>query len=169
MDSVLLPIVGRLRSFAVESLAFWGEFGLAQAVTVEHSWRMTRSIARTYPERHLIRVSASACLIPAADARLVMWHEAAHLVVFNRYGAGVRPHGQEWESLLQTAGLEARLRHAFPARLMPACRPKTPLINRRLAHRCPACGAIAYARIRMSRWRCAACLKQGFAGELVID
>lgn len=157
-----------LRALAADALRFWGEPDLEHGLVVEGSQRMSRSIARTFPARRVIRVSAAVPELDIADARLVMWHEAAHIVVFQRQGAGGRPHGKEWASLLVSAGLQATVRIAERQHGLSSMA-KSSVARQQLVYRCPVCHAVAYARKKMPRWRCAACMKNGLLGNMVAD
>ena len=160
--------ITHLRALAAEALCFWGEPDLAHELVVEQSQRMTRSIARTYPARRVIRVNLSVPAMHDTDARLVMWHESAHIVVFQRHGVGVRPHGEEWTSLLVSAGLHACVRIADRTHGLPSTA-ASGATSRHFVYRCPVCHAVAYARKTMPRWRCAACLENGLLGNMIID
>ena len=160
--------ITQLRALAAEALCYWGEPYLAHELVVEQSQRMTRSIARTYPARRVIRVNPSVLAMHVTEARLVMWHESAHIVVFTRYGTGVRSHGEEWTSLLVSAGLQACVRIADRTHGLPstaACG----ATSRHIVYRCTVCHAVAYARKKMPRWRCAVCLENGLLGNMTID
>lgn len=162
------PTIADLRSLAVEALHFWGEPDLEHGLVVERSERMTRLIAKTYPARRVIRVSTLALRMQPADVRLVMWHESAHIVVFKRYGARARPHGEEWRSLLTSADLKAHVRIADQQqRSIAIMEPKE--ASRSIVYRCPVCQAVAYARRKMPRWVCAVCRNNGLSGELVVE
>lgn len=168
MHSRSVLTIVRLRALAAEALCYWGEPDLEHALIVEQSPRMTRSIAKTYPARRVIRVSPSVPEMRVPEARLVMWHESAHIVVFHRYGERVRPHGDEWTSLLVSAGLPASVRisdlmHGLPSTV------ESGVTSRHFVYRCPVCHAVAYARRRMPHWRCVACTENGLLGNMIID
>lgn len=160
--------IAHLHALAAEALCFWGEPDLEHELVVEQSLRMTRSIARTYPARRVIRVSSSVPTMPVADARQVMWHESAHIVVFQRHGAGVRPHGEEWTSLLASAGLQACVRIADRSHGSSSTA-ESGATTRHFVYRCPICHAVAYARRRMPRWRCVICMENGLVGTMIIE
>ncbi|RJS94463.1 SprT-like domain-containing protein [Salinisphaera sp. Q1T1-3] len=42
-------------------------------------------------------------------------HEIAHVVVYRLYGTRAKPHGREWQSLMQAFGVDASPCHALPA------------------------------------------------------
>ena len=160
--------ITHLRALAAEALRLWGEPHLVHELVVEQSPRMTRSIARTYPARRVIRVNPSVPAMRITDARLVMWHESAHIVVFQRHGAGVRPHGGEWTSLLASAGLQASVRITDRSHGSSSTA-ESGATSRHFVYRCPICHAVAYARRRMPRWRCGACTENGLLGNMIID
>lgn len=160
--------IAELRGLAVDALHFWGEPELERGLVVEQSQRMSRLIAKTYPERRIIRVSTLALRMEPADIRFIMWHESAHIVVFKRHGVRARPHGEEWKSLLASAGLNAAVRiadreHSSKSTQEPRA------ASRSLVYRCPVCQAVAYARRKMPRWVCAVCRNNGLTGGLVVD
>ena len=162
------PTIADLFKTAREALCFWCEPVLARSLRVELSLRMTRSLARAFPAIGLIRVSQSVMDLPHDQVRLVMWHEAAHLVVAERHGTTVRPHGAQWAALLTGAGITASTR--MSAALAESAMPSAARTKRdHYRHRCIGCHAIALARRPMTRRRCLPCLRAGLSGELVIE
>ena len=140
----------------------WNADRLADRLTVEVSSRLRSSVGRCYPERRLIRLAV--CLIDGSRELLpeVLCHEAAHVVVYERFGRSVRPHGREWRRLVETAGFPARTRVPIEG---PVNRRN---LRRWWRHTCPVCGASRTAGRPMRRWRCVACVDAGRGGELVI-
>jgi SprT protein len=144
----------------------WGVPHLVARTQFEFSHRLGRSLARCYPDRHLIRLSHT--LRASTDGLLleVLCHELAHLAVRQIHGPGLRPHGPEWAELVRAAGFEprARLETAGPALTTP--RPA----GRQWLYipRCPVCQEERTARRPVRRWRCSACVEAGLGGELVI-
>ena len=106
--------------------------------------------------------------MPVSEARLVMWHESAHIVVFHRYGGGVRPHGDEWTSLLVSAGLPASVRISDHTHGLPSTA-ESSVTSRRFVYRCPVCHAVACARRRMPHWRCVACMENALVGNMIVN
>lgn len=108
----------------------WGAADLTPEITVELSSRMTRSLGRCYPDRKLIRI-ARFVLDDSDDLfQEVLCHEAAHLAAYHLHGKSIRPHGNEWKSLMLQAGYppsvrfkESRLQHMPPPPKSRARRP----------------------------------------------
>jgi len=135
--------------------------------SVEYSNRMTRCLARTYPERALIRVNARLILARSDLLPVVICHEAAHLAVHYVHGPNASPHGPEWAALVTRAGFEPshRLRLSDDA---AGQAPETKATLQYL-HRCPVCQSVRRARRRVARWRCETCLEAGLSGDLTIE
>lgn len=145
----------------------WRTPGLARRLVIEYSDQLRTSLARSLPSRSLIRLNPVLKL--PQNARLlpeVLCHEAAHVAVFELYGAGCRPHGAEWSHLVTIAG--------FTPRLQLQVEGYSRRINARLAprsiyeHRCPVCQAVRLGRRPVPRWRCADCVSSGLDGHLLI-
>jgi SprT protein len=87
----------------------------------------------------------------------VVPHECAHLVAFEVYGPGIRPHGQEWQTIMREVfGRVPRVRHSFEVERPP---------RRQYAYRC-ACperihslSVIRHKRVQSggSRYLCQSC------------
>jgi SprT protein len=41
------------------------------------------------------------------------WHEVAHLISFRKYGGNIRPHGDEWTTIMWTFGKPATRCHNY--------------------------------------------------------
>jgi len=50
---------------------------------------------------------------------ITLVHEIAHLVAFEKYGRGIKPHGQEWKHIFQHLMLPFIRPEIFPAKLFP--------------------------------------------------
>lgn len=50
---------------------------------------------------------------------ITLVHEIAHLVAFEKYGKGIKPHGVEWKMTFQVLMLPFLRPEVFPARLLP--------------------------------------------------
>lgn len=113
---------------------------LAYAMTVEAlrrpptlEWkRYPVTAGRAYPQESRICLSAP-LLTTEERVRETLLHEYAHLVVYERYGAQVQPHGAEWEAIMQRLGVTPERTHRYP------CLP-TPKPRRTLIYRCQRCG-----------------------------
>jgi predicted SprT family Zn-dependent metalloprotease len=140
---------------------------------------MTLSLGRCYPERPLVRIAA--WLLERGEAaqdllREVLAHELAHVVVHERHGRDVRPHGRAWRELMRAAGFTPRVRLALPAELAPpAPRQQRRAGSRRRTasrpiylHRCPRCSASRLAGRPVRTWHCTACARDGHTDELLI-
>jgi SprT protein len=151
-----------------EKLSYaWGVRGLEKRVQVEVSSRLSASLARYYATQGVIRIASSVVLSGAGPIlREVLGHEAAHLAVHLLHGDRAKPHGPEWISLMQMAGLEPRLR--IPIAEIRESAPSHRVRTVRWEHRCPVCHVRRLAAQPVHRWRCAACRDSGLSGELVI-
>lgn len=162
------PAEARARAALRSAFDAWGEADAAANVRVEFSSRMTSSLGRCYPDRHLIRLHED---LRERDARQVLHevicHEAAHIVAFERHGRDIRPHGPEWAELVRAAGVPARTKIPCDVELGSAENGRT---GARLTyeHRCPVCQTVRYAKCPVRAWRCAACTEAGLSGELRI-
>ncbi len=154
------------RAKAKKLAALWGLPGLAGRARIELSARLKTSLARSYPKAALIRLNGvllnpSYCDLVAE----VLCHELAHLAVYELFGPGRKPHGLEWQALVEKAGFSPRLRIRLPAgQLQPATRVRQ---DRVLEHRCPVCQTVRVAVRRVPQWRCAECVAAGLDGKLV--
>ena len=142
-------------------LALWGIPELASHVTIRFSRRIHATLGRTRVDCKCIRLNP---LLANTDTELldeVLCHELAHIVVFERFGSGAKPHGAEWKNLVQQAGFVPRLRAGL-------VHEKAPANNRRFEHYCPICQSVRYAKRPMTRWRCSSCIDAGLEGHLLI-
>jgi hypothetical protein len=88
----------------------WGANSLPTEISVEISARMTRSLGRCYPDRNLIRIAWFVTDESEALFQEVLCHEAAHLAAYHLHGRSIRPHGHEWQVLMQQAGYAPAVR-----------------------------------------------------------
>lgn len=146
----------------------WNAPGLAGSVEIQVSPRMKRTLGRALLQKRIIRLAGFVVRGPQDALREVLVHEAAHIVAFDRFGTGIRPHGRQWAELMEQAGLPARAR-VDPTTIGLPTHPPTRRRTRTIyEHRCPACQARRLARRAMRRWQCAACLEAGLPGKLEI-
>ena len=103
-------------------------------------------------------------------------HELAHVAAWREAlttNRRIRPHGTEWQKLVEMAG--------YPVHTSTNCRvsnaPSASMtaIPRHLAtsdfflHVCPVCQTSRLARKRVPQWRCASCVEAGLCGVLTVD
>ncbi len=142
--------------------SFWRAPELIGTVKVSYSNRMRVTLGRACPERGYIHLNARLRELDPALIDEVVCHEAAHILVYHRYGRSARPHGAEWAALLRQAGYRPRTR-------MPIAVPGVASIRRRYAHRCPVCRTVRFAKRPVTNWRCATCIDAGLSGQLIIE
>lgn len=162
------PAQARARRMLRAAFAEWGLAGGDEDVRLEFSPRMTVSLGRCYPDRRLIRLHEGLRRSDVEEVlREVVYHEAAHIVAFEKHGRGIRPHGPEWVRLMRAVGIPARTRIACDIEL--GSLPDRDR-GRRLTyeHRCPVCQTVRHAERPVRQWRCAACVEVGLSGELRI-
>ncbi|MFN7172122.1 MAG: SprT-like domain-containing protein [Fimbriimonadaceae bacterium] len=101
-----------LHSFALQELSsLTVAHPIRQTVTLE--WRTYRVTAgRAHLKQSLITLSVNLC-INEERVRGVLLHEYAHLMVYDRHGASVRPHGLEWKQAMKEMGEPPLVRHSF--------------------------------------------------------
>ena len=161
------PLLSMQRSIRAWS-TLWGVPGLESRVDVRFSDRLRTSLGRCMPSRGVVRLNRRLLKVQPGLLEEVLCHELAHVAVFEQYGHGCRPHGPEWAALMQTAGFEPRPRARLGRdveRLVGGDRQRRPLYE----HRCPVCQAARLARRPVPRWRCAACVRDGLPGRLMIQ
>jgi SprT protein len=147
-------------------LHLWSVPDLETETRIEWSPRLVRSLAHSYPERRLVRISSHLAGAPDGLLREVLCHELAHLATRELHGRNIRPHGPEWKALMTSAGFEPRTRLPSPERALRLRRRRpAPYVY---IHRCPVCQISRPARRLVSRWRCAACVASGLEGRLDI-
>lgn len=68
-----------------------------------------------YPRENLLRFNARLYEENREDfLRQTVAHEVAHLVAFQLFGMGIRPHGEEWQRIMQEVyGLPAKRCHDY--------------------------------------------------------
>ena len=143
----------------------WGLPGFEENLTIRLSRRLSRSLGRCNPAAGTLTLRAG---LPADQIPYILCHEAAHIAAYLRFGAGLRPHGPEWASLVALAGF----RPSVQAPGGQSCAPGTAGQpgQFRYAHHCLVCQATRWARRPIRGWRCAECLAAGLSGEMdVID
>lgn len=141
----------------------WAIPDLADRVEVTFSSRLTRRLARALPERGEIRLGTEMKHAAPRLLREVICHELAHIAVYLRHGRRPKPHGREWQALIERAGLTPHASLARP----PVSRSHG--ARQSYVHVCPVCQATRRAHRLMRRWRCGTCVARGLDGTLVIE
>jgi SprT protein len=101
-----------LHSFALQELSLLTQIHPVQQ-TVSLEWRPYRATAgRAHLKESLITLSVNLC-VDEERVKSVLRHEYAHLMVYDRYGAFVRPHGREWKEAMRELGEPPLVRHSF--------------------------------------------------------
>lgn len=153
----------------------WGVAGLELRVRIELSRRMSRALGRCIPSQGLVRLNAHLLDGPRELLIEVLCHEVAHVAAHELAGKKRhRPHGRQWAALMRAAGFAPHVRMdvnsgphgAFLRSLTPRSRKQRS--GARYEHRCPICQVYRMARRPVRQWRCAACVRAGLDGELVI-
>ena len=166
-----------LRCTILEFSHLWEVSELPGLVKVEFSPRMKTSLGRCLPERGIVRLNNHLRSRSREFVREVLCHELAHFVIHRRFGAHVKPHGVEWQRLVELAGYEPSARVSslfseFEASDQEVVGSGAGAQNQRcrskFEHRCPVCQSVRFAGTAARRWRCAECVADGLDGELVI-
>jgi predicted SprT family Zn-dependent metalloprotease len=144
----------------------WGIPNLADTISLRIDQRLRRSWAICRPQRDRISFHHRVTSLPTAAFAEVLCHEAAHVAAFRLYGRKVRPHGSQWEALLQVVGRPASLRRKIDG----AIGKKSPTASElyRYMHVCPVCQFVRFARKPVTQWRCRNCVTNGLPGQLEI-
>lgn len=144
----------------------WETPWLTDTVRLRFSTRLSRAVGRCYPARRIVSLADAVRGFTPRQVLDVLCHEFAHIAAYERYGRAIRPHGEEWRSLVRLAGHTPRVCFDDEAglRLLRAAAPR----RRRYLHSCPHCGARRVAARRMPRWRCGPCYEIGRSGELEV-
>jgi SprT protein len=153
----------QIRASIVRLCALWRIEEIQDQIEVAFSSRLTRSLGRTQPTLKVIRLhnDLSTILNPYLDE--VICHELAHVAAAHLFGSAIKPHGEEWQTLVRLAGFEPTIRLHVDNRSSR----NEPLPKYR--HHCPVCHSERMARIRITRWRCKSCVTNGLSGELEIE
>ena len=154
-------IASRLRSWCRR----WGVPDLAREVRVEFSPRLRTSLGRCRLAEKRILLHPEL----AGEARELLLealcHEAAHLAAREIHGARIRPHGEEWASLVRAAGFEPRVRITRASRVRKREEGGASVVYE---HRCPVCQFVRISRRPVRAWKCRDCVDAGLIGRLEI-
>jgi len=156
-----------LMGLALRFFELWNVGAAVRPFVVTSSRRLTQSVARTYPERAVIRVCHRLLADYTHLVPEVICHESAHLAVYWKHGPHARPHGPEWAALITVAGFEPR-RKLFLTEFGVTSEIEIPTSSQYL-HRCMVCQSSRLARRPNVRWRCGRCIELGLPGELTIE
>jgi SprT protein len=154
---------GQIRASILKFCALWRVEEIQDDIQVEFSTRLTRSLGRTQPLRKVIRLNRELCTTLNDYLNEVICHELAHIAAVHLHGPSIKPHGEEWQSLVRLAGFEPSIRLRVNGQSTTGKAP------RRYKHYCPVCHSQRIGRTRMTRWRCSACVANGLSGELQIE
>lgn len=165
-----LPESGAIIKYCISVLEVWSDKWktpwLAKAVKLDFSTRLTKSLGRCTPFSKEIRLSRE--LIHRDKRALlleVLCHEAAHIINYAHHGRLVKPHGEEWQTLVKIIGYQPHRK--IPIKQIEEIpRPSNP--STVYEHRCPVCQNVRYSKKPIKRWRCGVCLANGLPGDLVI-
>jgi predicted SprT family Zn-dependent metalloprotease len=154
----------RVGSTHLNSLSrLWAE-PRVRALEIQVNPRLRATVARCVASKGVIEISPSVPRRTMTSQREIVCHEAAHYVVWRRFGGAARPHGPEWAALVSAAGFQPKAK---------AIKCGTAGERRRAAsvfrHVCPVCQFCKRAKRRMSRWRCPECRAVGLEGALRIE
>lgn len=142
----------------------WHDATCLQEASFRVDARLTRSLGRANIGRARVTVSPAVAHKPALLDEVIT-HELAHLLAHHRHRGTERLHGPTWQGLMREAGHEPRRLASAP----PAMGTRSKRAAGIFRHRCPVCQSTRRARRAMPAWRCAGCVANGLAGELVID
>jgi predicted SprT family Zn-dependent metalloprotease len=160
------PSLDALRGHLVGWGRSWGLPGLHRQLRLRVSPRLRTSLGSYRAAQGELILAEWLLDGPEALLEEVLGHEAAHAAVHAMHGRGARPHGPEWRSLMEQAGLPARVQ--VPGSALPPGRRPAAARRALWEHRCPVCQATRFARTRVGRWRCRACREAGRDGKLVV-
>jgi hypothetical protein len=106
-----LPAGRLLKRIAARCGRFWQCPDLSCRVRIVYNPRMRTSIGQAH--LHQGRVELNPLLLTEHPEEFIdtLVHELAHLVVFWRYGSGVRPHGREFLTLMRAVNLSGKATH----------------------------------------------------------
>lgn len=164
-ESLTKPVMldARIAQWAL----LWKAPGLETRVSVSFSRRLRRSLGRCVPARGVVRLNMRLLRSRPELLDEVLCHEVAHVAAYELHGRRTRPHGREWAALMRAAGFEPRVRTLWRHDVVAAAA-RRPRRGLRYEHRCPVCQTGRLARRPVRQWRCAACVRAGLDGRLVI-
>jgi len=143
----------------------WDCAELSVRVTLRTEGRLRSSIARTSVSKLEIRLHPDLADAPDEFVAEVVCHELAHLACHELHGPDHKPHGPEWQRLVELAGFTPATRARVPGDQQTNERSPRLLY----VHTCPVCHFSHTARRAMRNWRCPECIEAGLSGELQIQ
>jgi len=129
--------------------------------------RLRSSLALFDPQNNTIKTHQHLSSLPHKIVREVLIHELAHYVAKIRFGPTIKPHGQEWQTLISRAGIKPRV-HIPIGSFAKFSGPEHPP-SHKYRHTCPVCHFERYALTPQKKWRCASCVESGLEGHLIIE
>ena len=125
--------------------------------------RLKSTLARWRPPSNVLEISSTARSRSSRALREIIAHEAAHVLVWERFGHLAQPHGPEWATLMRSAGFEPRATHV-------RCGQRRRARNgNRVRHFCAVCHFYTFAKRRIPSWRCPNCRSIGLEGMLNVE
>ncbi|MGB3774167.1 MAG: SprT-like domain-containing protein [Leeuwenhoekiella sp.] len=103
-NQAVMPVFELIRTFGIHLMV------VNERVTRHGDYR------RTPDGRHQITINTS---LNSYRFLITLIHEIAHLVAFEKYGRGIKPHGKEWKHTFQHLMLPFIRPEVFPSKLLP--------------------------------------------------
>ncbi|MFC1499988.1 SprT family zinc-dependent metalloprotease [Candidatus Zixiibacteriota bacterium] len=152
--------MGDFAQYLAEWGELWGVEDLPGRVSIEFSRRMRSTLGRCNPQKGLIRIHHALSDPSNADLLgIVLCHEAAHMAAYILFGPTIKPHGSEWKSLAEKAGISTRATLTSSiSREVLGIRSTPKYIYE---HTCTVCRSGFTARRTDRRWRCRHCRQSG--------
>jgi predicted SprT family Zn-dependent metalloprotease len=157
-----------LRGLTARLTRAWRIPPRALEVTLRSNPRLSRCVARYRRDARVIELGPRFFRLRARRPE-VLCHELAHAAVDHLHGTGGKPHGADWQHLIQLAGFATnahlpRAPHAADVRTR-----KSNPATAHYVHRCPVCHMTRRAKRPVKQWRCRECTAAGLSGELEIE
>jgi predicted SprT family Zn-dependent metalloprotease len=128
---------------------------------------LKKSLGSCSPSNGSIRINPSLLDDNQSPLIEVFVHELAHIAVFVLFGSSEKPHGERWQELMRQAGFEPRTSISNTHKSHLKVLSSTSTVRYR--HTCPVCHSARVSPRPQPRWRCAACVKCGLEGEMIIE
>jgi len=155
--------VARVGRAQLATLAKIWRHGRVSRLQIAFNVRLRSTVARWVPPSDVLEIGSTVMSRDTQTLREIIAHEAAHVVVWDRSGRAVRPHGPEWAALMRAAGFEPR------ATLVRCGHRRAEPRGVRVRHFCALCHFSALAKRRMPTWRCPECRAIGLEGILTAE